>query len=62
MSHDDEICACGKPHRRVSRLRITHTNEHGQVRELAPVPATFLPFGTDPYGTGMLCEVRRAAE
>lgn len=56
----DEFCECGQPHQRVNHLRITHTDEHGQVRELGPVPATFLPFGTDPFDTGLLCEVRRA--
>lgn len=58
--YTDAFCACGQPHQRVAHLRITHTDETGHVRELSHVPATFLPFGTDPYETGMLCETRRA--
>lgn len=65
MKHIEELalkdyCECGEPRRFVQHLKITHTDEYGRVRQLQPVPATFLPPLTDPYATGMLCEVRRA--
>lgn len=57
MSEHDDCPMCNQP--RIVRARWTRTDEHGQVHEMGPIPATFLPFGVDPYDFGQLVGIER---